>query len=239
LYELVPTPGAAAQVRRARVTRLLHTHRIRRHTTDSVLTALRTPALTVAPGTVEAAQRHIDVLLAQVRLLHRQRQECDQRVTTLLTRPEFAVIPSTDGPPREHSDLQILLSLPGVGNLVAATMLAEAVEALAARDYTTLRTRSGVAPVTRRSGKLLTVLCRYACNEQLRNACHYWAQSAIRWDPRSQQHYASLRAKGHSHGRALRGVADRLEAVLIAMLRDGTLYHAARRGRQGAQCAAA
>jgi hypothetical protein len=35
---------------------------------------------------------------------------------------------------------------------------------------------------------------------------------------------AALRAKGHSHGRALRGVADRLLAVLIAMLRSGTLY---------------
>jgi transposase len=239
LYELVPTPAAAAAVRRARVTRLLHAHRIRRHTTDSVLAKLRAPALTVAPGTVEAAQRHLDVLLAQVRLLHRQRQECERRVSTLLRRPEFAVTPSPDGPPREHSDREILLSLPGVGNLVAATMLAEAGEALATRDYTTLRTRTGVAPITRRSGKLLTVLCRYACNEYLRNACHYWAQSASCWDPRSQQHYAGLRAKGHSHGRALRGVADRLQAVLIAMLRDGTLYDAARRSVQGDQYAAA
>jgi len=236
LYELAPTPGAAAAVRPARMTRLLRTHRIRRHSAASVLEKLRTPALTVAPGTVEAAQRHIAVLLAQVRLLHRQRQECDRCVATLLTREEVAGAPRPDGPRREHSDLEILLSLPGAGNLVVATMLAEAGEALAARDSTTLRTRSGVAPVTRRSGKMLTVLCRYACNEPLRNACHYWAQSASRWDPRSQQHYARLRAKGHSHGRALRGVADRLQAVLIAMLRDGTLYDAA---RHGVQCAVA
>jgi len=103
-------------------------------------------------------------------------------------------------------------------------MLAEAGAALADRDYTTLRTRSGVAPVTRRSGKKLTVLMRYACNQRLRNACHYWAQGAIRWDPRSAQYYARLRAKGHRHGRALRGVADRLQAMLIAMLRNDTLY---------------
>jgi hypothetical protein len=236
LYELAPTPAAAQRVRRARVTQLLRTRRIRRHTADSVLEQLRTPALTVAPGTVEAAQRHIGILLAQVRLLHQQRRECEERMATLLGGEAFAGAPSADGPRREHSDLEILLSLPGAGNLVAATMLAEAGEAIATRDYSTLRTRTGVAPVTRRSGKLRSVGCRYACNEPLRNACHYWAQSASRWDPRSQQHYAALRAKGHTHGRALRGVADRLQAVLIAMLRDGTLYDPA---RHGVRCAAA
>jgi transposase len=237
LYELVPTPALAARVRRARLTQLLRTHRIRRHTADSILEVLRTPALTVAPGTVEAAQRHIALLLEQVRLLHRQRQECDRRLATLLTRPEFIATPSTEGP-REHSDLEILLSLPGAGNLVAGTMLAEAGDAIADRDYTTLRTRSGVAPVTRRSGKMLTVLMRYACNGQLRDACHHWAQGATRWDPRSQQHYARMRAKGHSHGRALRGVADRLQAMLIAMLRTGTLYDPARHGVQRVDAAA-
>jgi hypothetical protein len=224
LYELAPTPAAAARLRRARLTQLLRTHRIRRHSADSVLVVLRTLALTVAPGTVEAAQRHIGLLLEQVRLLHRQRQDCERRLATLLTRTELTTVSSAPGPRREHSDLEILLSLPGAGNLVVATLLAEAGEALADRDYTTLRTRSGVAPVTRRSGKKLIVSMRYACNAPLRNACHYWAQGAIRWDPRCQQHYARLRASGQRHGRALRGVTDRLQAVLIAMLRTDTLY---------------
>jgi transposase len=236
LYELAPTPAAATRLRRARLTQLLRSHRIRRHTVDSVLAGLRTPALTVAPGTVEAAQRHIGLLLEQVRLLHRQRQDCERRLATLLTRPEWTTAPSSDGPRREHSDLEILLSLPGAGTLVVATMLAEAGQALTDRDYITLRTHSGVAPVTHRSGKKLTVSMRYACNALLRNACHHWAQAAMRWDPRSQQQYAALRAKGHRHGRALRGVLDRLQAMLIAMLRDGTLYDPA---RHGVRCAAA
>lgn len=224
LYELAPTPAAAARLRPARLTRLLRTQRIRRHTADSVLAVLRTPALVVAPGTVEAAQRHIALLLEQGRVLHRQRRECEQRLAQLLSREEVANVSSAAAPRREHSDLEILLSLPGAGNLVVATMLAEAGELLAARDYSTLRTRTGIAPITRRSGNKLTVLMRYACNEYLRNACHHWAQGAIRWDPRSAQHYARLRANGHRHGRALRGVADRLQAMLIAMLRTGTLY---------------
>jgi hypothetical protein len=97
-------------------------------------------------------------------------------------------------------------------------------------------TASIAAPVTRRSGMQLTVLVCYACNQPLRNAFHYWAQNAIHWDLRSQQRYAALRARKHSHGRALLAVADRLQAVLIAMIRNNTLYDPV---RHGLQCAAA
>ena len=47
--------------------------------------------------------------------------------------------------------------------------------------------------------------------------------------PRSKQHYARLRQVGHDHGRALRGVADRLLAMLIAMLKSGQTYDPNRR----------
>jgi transposase/transposase IS116/IS110/IS902 family protein len=46
----------------------------------------------------------------------------------------------------EHPDAKILQSLPGVGTLVAATMLAEAAEPIAHRDYRTLRAICGQAP---------------------------------------------------------------------------------------------
>ena len=43
-------------------------------------------------------------------------------------------------------------------------------------------------------------------------------------DPLSRARYRALRARGYSHGRALRTVGDRLLAVACAMLRAGTLY---------------
>lgn len=43
-------------------------------------------------------------------------------------------------------------------------------------------------------------------------------------DPRSRLRYRALRSRGHSHGRALRGVGDRLLAVACAMLRSQTTY---------------
>src|SRR5260370_33799506 len=76
---------------------------------------------------------------------------------------------------REHRDVEILLSLPGVGRVVAATMLAEASQLLAQRNYHALRTLRGIAPATRQSGKRLAVRRRYGCNPRLSNALDHWA----------------------------------------------------------------
>lgn len=119
--------------------------------------------------------------------------------------------------------------LPGVGRLVTANLLAEAASFVAERDYHGLRAYAGVAPVTRQSGKKAAVLMRYGCNLRLRNALYHWSRVSMQHDPRSREHYHQLRSKGHSHGRALRGLADRLLALLCAMLKSRTLYDASRR----------
>ena len=133
------------------------------------------------------------------------------------------------GQQQGHRDVTILRSFPGVGRVVAATMLAEASQLLAARAYHRLRASGGAAPVTRQSGKQRGVPMRYAWNPRLRNALYYWAFIAARHDPATRQHYEGLRARGHSQGRALRGVADRLLAVLIVMLKTQTLDDPSRR----------
>jgi hypothetical protein len=58
---------------------------------------------------------------------------------------------------------------------------------------------------------------------------YHWARCSVQHDPLSKLHYARLRQTGHNHGRALRGVADRLLAVLIAMLKAGEPYDPKRR----------
>ena len=83
--------------------------------------------------------------------------------------------------------------------------------------------------MTRRSGKRKVIVMRYACNERLRNALYHWSRTSMQNDARAKQHYAELRRRGHSHGRALRGLADRNLAMLMAMLKSGTLYDPARR----------
>jgi hypothetical protein len=70
---------------------------------------------------------------------------------------------------------------------------------------------------------------RYACNVRLRNALYHWARVAAICDPASKTYYAALRGPGHSYARALRALGDRLLRVLIAMLKNDSLYDPAKR----------
>ena len=59
----------------------------------------------------------------------------------------------------------------------------------------------------------------------LRAHSYHWAFISMQHDDEhSAATYAEYRRRGHTHGRALRGVADRLMRTLIAMLRSRTLY---------------
>jgi hypothetical protein len=70
---------------------------------------------------------------------------------------------------------------------------------------------------------------RHACNERLQDAMYHWSRVALQHEDKARVHYSHLRAAGHSHGRALRGVADRLLKMVVAMLASGTLYDPSRR----------
>ena len=206
------------RVQRRSVAGLLKRRRIRRWTPDEVLAVLREPSISVAPGAAEAAQLHIDLLLPHLRIVHEQRKRCKKELEARLE--EFSDGHDGDGP----SDVDILRSLPGVGVIVMGTLFAEAAPLLAQADGTTLRSYSGQAPITRRSGKSCHVVMRRACNERLREALYHWARVSTTCDPAARAHYHDLRSRGHTHGRALQSVADRWIRILMAMLRDRTLY---------------
>ena len=229
LLELVPTPREVPRLTRRRIEKLLQAHRIRRFDAETVLSTLRTAPLPVAPGTAEAASAHVALLLPRLRLVRAQRGSCEQHIEALLARLEESHVPPGQAP--GHRDVQILRSLVGVGVRVAATMFGEAAQLLAERNYDALRAHTGVAPVTRQSGKRKQVMMRHACNGRLREAVYHWARISVQHDKRSATAYAEYRGRGHTHGRALRGVADRLLRILIAMLKTRTLYDPDRPGR--------
>ena len=139
-------------------------------------------------------------------------------------------------PPLGPSDVAIVWSLPGAGVLGVSALFAEAADAIQAADLAALRTRTGTAPVTCRTGKKEhrqrpqrhEVRLRRACSGRLRNAVYHLARVSTRLDAATRQYYATLRGRGHSHGRALRSVADRWLRILAAMLRSRTLYDPSR-----------
>jgi transposase len=230
LWERVPTPEAARELRPAWVRALLARHRIRRIEADEVISTLRARKLHVAPGVTEAAVMHIETLLPQLRLLRDQIHAIDRKLDRAIEVLAQAQ-DSGAGQSSEQRDVAILRELPGAGRFVIATLLAEAWPALRERDYPQLRALSGVAPITQQTGKQgkrkgarPLVMMRRACNERLREGLWHWAVGATHYDERWRVQLALLRARGIERPHALRMIGDRLLRVLCACLRDGTPY---------------
>src|SRR5690349_23812847 len=221
LWTRAPTPAQAARLREATLARLLRQHRIRKLDARAALVILRQPAIPVAPGVTEAAILHLRSLVARLRLANQEFRQAARKLEELCTALSKTAPAAHDSGP---GDATILRSLPGVGPVTLATLLTEAAGPLARRDYAALRTLSGVAPVTKRSGKTCVVVMRYAAQVRLRQAVFHWARVAIMHDPKSRGRYEALRARGHSYGRALRTVADRLLGVACALLRRQALF---------------
>lgn len=220
LLEIAPTPERGKAVRIGQLRTLLKRHRIRSVKAETVRDVLAAQPLHVAPGVREACQAQLRFLLPRLRLVVSQKVETEREMAKLVEKLSEPLEGKS-----EHRDARLIRSLVGAGTVVCATMLAEASEPLERRDYTTLRALCGVAPITKQSGKSKPLICRRtACNWRLRAAVHYWAGNAVIRDPHWKARYAQARAKGHSHARALRGIGDRLLAVLISMLKNNTPY---------------
>ena len=230
LWRMAPSPAKAQTLSKARVARVLKRNRIRRIDAATVLTTLRQPKLHVAPGTTEGATRRISVMVEQILLAKHQLSDANSQLDETIEALAASESETSGG----RRDVAILQSLPGVGRMVLATLLAEAHELLHRRDYRALRCFSGNAPVTKRSGKAMMVVRRRAYHHRLSQAVWHWSRIAIQHDPVSRRKYDALRERGHSHARSLRTVGDRLLAVACAMLESQTFYDADHRQKGSA-----
>ncbi len=108
----------------------------------------------------------------------------------------------------EHPDAEILRSLPGLGSVLGARVLAEfGDDPTRFADAKARRSYAGTAPITKASGTRLVVLARVARNRRLAEACSQWAFSALRASPGARALYDRQRACGKTHHQALRAVA--------------------------------
>ena len=222
LWTAAPTPAKARQLRGSWVEQLLKRHRIRRIEAEAILRILREPAIRVADGVAEAASIHMRSLIARLRVVNREIRDAEGALDKICA--AIGDSPAKSGDGLQRQDIMILKSMPGIGRINLAALISEGSGPLSTRDYSALRTLSGAAPVTKRSGKSHIVIMRYAAHVRLRNTIYHWARVAIQHDPKSRSRYVSLRQRGKSHGRALRGVADRLLALACVLLQRQTPF---------------
>ena len=171
LWRSLPTPRAGQRARAVPLTRVLTQHRIRRLDAAALRARRRVPAVTLMPGTADAAATHVQLVVARLALVNRQRdhvrRQRDRMVHQLVeAAPSVEPDSPADAEP-DPSDGAILLSMPGIGVGGLATLLAAGSDAVRRRDYDALRCLCGVAPVTKRSGKSLLVQRRLAARGRL------------------------------------------------------------------------
>jgi transposase len=126
----------------------------------------------------------------------------------------------------QHPDAKIIRSLPGLGMILGARVLAEFGDD--PNRFTSAKSRRNYAatsPITRASGKHRVVLARYARNHRLADTCHLWAFAAITASPGARAFYNHRRRIGDTHNKALRALANRLVGILHGCLTHQTPYN--------------
>ena len=109
---------------------------------------------------------------------------------------------------KQHPDAHLFTSLRGAGSALAPRLLcAFGSQRDRWEDAESLAAFSGIAPVTRKSGKFCGVHRRYACPKYLRQTFHEFADSARHYCPWSKARYRMLRDRGMKHHAALRKIA--------------------------------
>lgn len=216
--ERYPTPSSAEHLGEGRMATFLHRHHYPgRHTAAELIEHLRAAPRGLPAGPESEARR--DVVLAMVavlRTLNASIKDLDRSVAAHLG---------------EHPDAGIFRSLPRAGEIGAAQMLAEWGDCREAYDGPeAVAALAGMAPVTRRSGKHLSVAFRRACDKRFRNAMAMFADQSRHASPWAASVYADAIERGKDHPHAIRILARAWIRVIHRCWLDGVPYDPAAHG---------
>ncbi len=126
----------------------------------------------------------------------------------------------------QHPDAEIITSLPGLGSLTGARVLAEIGDDRSRfTNARALKAYAGSAPVTRASGKSLTVTHRKVKNQRLAAVGYVWAFSALTASPGARTHYDHRKTTGDRHTAAQRNLFNRLIGCLHHCLQTRQHYN--------------
>lgn len=118
----------------------------------------------------------------------------------------------------------VLQSVPGIGPVISATLLAELPE-LGQIEAGPIGALTGLAPRTRQSGRTTRPATIGGGRAAVRHALYQGTVTAVRHNPVIAAYYARLRAAHKPRKVALVACAHKLLTILNAMLRDGTMWH--------------
>lgn len=210
---IAPTPSLGRRLSRSKIASALRRggrqRRVEQRAAE-IQGALRSAQLAAPDLVAEAMGASVAALVAVVRELNAQIAGLEE---SLAERFE------------QHPDAKVIRSLPGLGMILGARVLAEfGDDPNRYGDAKSRKNYAGTSPITKASGTRRVVLARLARNRRLADACYLWAFAALSASPGARGFYDDRRGAGDTHHRALRALANRLVGILHGCLRHGALY---------------
>lgn len=210
---IAPTPAAAAKLSMSRIPAALRRSGRSRGidaAAADIKAALRKPQLR-QPLRVEAAMgKQALALLAALDTACRAVDDLGKAAAELF---------------QTHPDYAIITSFPGLADSTGARVLAEiGDDRTRFADARALKAYAGSAPITRASGRSLSVTHRHIKNNRLANTGWIWAFAASANYPPARDHYRHRRETGDRHGPAIRHLFNKLLGQLYHCLQHGQIF---------------
>ncbi|WP_431904901.1 IS110 family transposase [Nonomuraea sp. bgisy101] len=213
VLKIAPTPTLAAALPRAQIATALRQSGRRRRVedlADEIHHALHQPQLR-QPHLVEQAMG--EQALALLAVLD---AECTnvERLGETVTQAFH-----------QHPDHAVILSFPGLGDMLGARLLAEIGDDRDRfADARAIKAYAGSAPITRASGKSILITHRKVKNNRLAATGFSWAFMALTNHPPARGHYQQRRGTGDGHPAALRHLFNRMLGQLYHCLQTSQKY---------------
>lgn len=221
---IAPTPAAAVKLSVSRITAALRRAGRQRNIDQvaaEIRTALRAPQLCQLPLVEAAMGRQTLALLAALDAACQSVVELGQAASELF---------------QTHPDYQIITSFPGLADSTGARVLAEIGDDRARfADARALKAYAGSAPITRASGRSISITRRRIKNDRLAATGWVWGFAAMGNHPAAQDHYRRRRELGDRHAAAIRHLVNKFVGQLYYCLQHRQVFNE----EKGFGCAAA
>jgi transposase len=124
-----------------------------------------------------------------------------------------------------HPEGTLFRSLPGAGAVLTPRLIAAlGSDRSRYQNAEELQKKSGIAPITKKSGQTWHVVSRLACPKYLRQTFHEFAEYARRFSDWSRAFYTMKRASGMNHHAAVRALAYKWIRIIFRMWQTRTPY---------------
>lgn len=210
---IAPEPERGRKLTQARIVSALRRggrQRDLERRASEIQAALREPQLAASPLVAEAQAANTTALVAVIATLDGQIASLEAELVDAFGR---------------HPDAEIVRSLPGLGDILGARVLAEFGDA--PDRYAAARARrnyAGTSPVTRASGTSHVVIARLARHERLADATWQWASCALTASPGARAYYDDHDPGPNTAKTARRMKANKLVGILHGCLTHRTMY---------------